>query len=133
MKPYENHKGYLKIGLFKDGKCEKHRVHRLVAQAFIPNPYGLSDVNHIDGNKQNNSVSNLEWVSNRDNVEYSKYMMAKLLSAEGNSVDETIIGTSCQICDSFIPIINTKDGYSRICDECKKRLKKLLYESSKEK
>ena len=90
MKPYENHKGYLKIGLCKDGKCEKHRVHRLVAQAFIPNPYGLSDVNHIDGNKQNNSVSNLEWVSNRDNVEYSKYMMAKLLSAEGNSVDETI-------------------------------------------
>ena len=51
---------------------------------------GLSDVNHIDGNKQNNSVSNLEWVSNRDNVEYSKYMMAKMLSAEGNSVDETI-------------------------------------------
>lgn len=90
MKPYENHKGYLKIGLFKDGKCEKHRVHRLVAQAFIPNPEGLSDVNHIDGNKQNNSVSNLEWVSNSDNVEYSKYMMAKLLSAEGNSVDETI-------------------------------------------
>lgn len=90
MKPYENHKGYLKIGLFKEGKCEKHRIHRLVAQAFIPNPDGLSDVNHIDGNKQNNSVSNLEWVSNRDNVEYSKYMMAKMLSTEGNFVDDTI-------------------------------------------
>ena len=45
---------------------------------------------------------------------------------------EAIIGTSCQICDSFIPIITTKDGYKRICDECKKRLKKLLYESPKE-
>ena len=42
------------------------------------------------------------------------------------------IGTSCQICDSFIPIINIKDGYPRICDECKKRLKKLLYESIEE-
>ena len=44
----------------------------------------------------------------------------------------TQIGTSCQICDSFIPIINIKDGYPRICDECKKRLKKLLYESPEE-
>lgn len=42
------------------------------------------------------------------------------------------IGTSCQICDSFIPIISIKDGYPRICDECKKRLKKLLYEPTKE-
>ena len=42
------------------------------------------------------------------------------------------IGTSCQICDSFIPIISIKDGYPRICDECKKRLKKLLYETPKE-
>ena len=42
------------------------------------------------------------------------------------------IGTSCQICDSFIPIISIKDGYPRICEECKKRLKKLLYESQKE-
>lgn len=42
------------------------------------------------------------------------------------------IGTSCQICDSFIPIISIKDGYPRICDECKKRLKKWLYESQKE-
>ena len=42
------------------------------------------------------------------------------------------IGTSCQICDSVIPIIDIKDGYPRICEECKKRLKKLLYESQKE-
>lgn len=42
------------------------------------------------------------------------------------------IGTSCQICDSFIPIISARDGYPRICDECKKRLKKLLYGSPKE-
>ena len=42
------------------------------------------------------------------------------------------IGTHCQICDSFIPIINVKDGYPRICDECKKRLKKLLYELPQE-
>ena len=42
------------------------------------------------------------------------------------------IGTSCQICDAFIPIISATGGYPRICDECKKRLKKLLYEPQKE-
>ena len=54
-------------------------------------------------------------------------------SATIKAVDSSAqIGTSCQICDSFIPIINIKDGYPRICDECKKRLKKLLYESHEE-
>lgn len=38
------------------------------------------------------------------------------------------VGTNCQICDSFIPIVNIKYDYPRICDECKKKLKKLLYE-----
>lgn len=44
------------------------RVHRLVAQTFISNPDNLSDVNHIDGNKANNNLSNLEWVTHSDNI-----------------------------------------------------------------
>ena len=74
LKPYENHKGYLKIGLAKNGKCNKHRVNRLVAQAFIPNPYNLPEVNHIDGNKRNNSFSNLEWVNGEQNRAHDKIM-----------------------------------------------------------
>lgn len=62
LKPYKNHKGYLKVGLMRDGVCRKHRVSRLVAQAFLPNQFDYPEVNHIDGNKQNNSVTNLEWV-----------------------------------------------------------------------
>lgn len=67
LKPYKNKKGYLKIGLYKDGKCYKKRVSRLIANTFIPNPYGLPEVNHIDGNKENNSISNLEWVDGETN------------------------------------------------------------------
>lgn len=67
LKYYENHKGYYKVGLNKNGKNSKFRVHRLVAQMFIPNPHEYPQVNHIDGNKQNNNVTNLEWCTNTEN------------------------------------------------------------------
>lgn len=71
LAPYENEKGYLKIDLYIGGKRLKRRVNRLVAQAFIPNPYDLPQVNHKDGNNQNNSITNLEWVTNRENVDHA--------------------------------------------------------------
>ena len=74
IKPYENSKGYLKVGLFKNGKHHKKRVNRLVAQAFIPNPYNLPQVNHKDGNKLNNSYTNLEWVTDEINKLHAKHM-----------------------------------------------------------
>ena len=57
--------GYVKCNLFVDGKSNSRLVHRLVALAFIPNPDNLPMVHHKDGNKQNNSVENLEWVSSK--------------------------------------------------------------------
>lgn len=71
MKPRKNEKGYLHIGLTKNGKQKNMRVHRLVAQAFIPNPENKSQVNHIDFDKENNCVNNLEWVTNKENTQYS--------------------------------------------------------------
>ena len=74
LKPYKNGKGYLKVGLMVKGKKnpEKHRVNRLVAKAFIENPNNLPQVNHKDGNKENNSVTNLEWITNSDNMKHAK-------------------------------------------------------------
>ena len=80
LKPYENEKGYLKVGLTKDGKCHKKRVNRLVAQAFIQNPENLPQIDHIDGNKQNNSITNLRWTDNSKNqIHYRKLKKIKEL------------------------------------------------------
>lgn len=63
LKPQPNNKGYLRVQL-----CGKrYFVHRLVAEKYIPNPNNLEQVNHKDGNKNNNAVENLEWVSNQTN------------------------------------------------------------------
>lgn len=78
LKTYENKKGYLKIGLYKNGKYHKRRINRLVAQAFIPNPYDLPQVNHMDGNKRNNSVTNLEWVTDSANKKHDRLFRLKL-------------------------------------------------------
>ena len=62
--------GYLIIGLAKEGKQRYIGIHRLVAEAFIPNPNNLPQVNHKDENKTNNSVWNLEWCTSKYNVNY---------------------------------------------------------------
>jgi hypothetical protein len=63
---------YLNAVLYKDGKTTTFLVHRLVAKAFIPNPKNLPVVHHIDGDKRNNRVENLIWVTNRTNVAYHR-------------------------------------------------------------
>ena len=69
-KPVKQANGYLYVGLYKDGKPKMYRVHRLVAQAFIENPYNLPEVNHIDEDKTNNVVSNLEWCDRKYNINH---------------------------------------------------------------
>ena len=68
--PTKDYKGYLRLNLYKEGKQKPFRVHRLVAQAFIPNPNNLPQVNHKDENKENNCITNLEWCTNEYNHNY---------------------------------------------------------------
>lgn len=63
--------GYCYVGLWKNNKMTNFRVHRIVAITFIPNPQKLPCVNHIDGNKENNSVLNLEWCTYKENIEHA--------------------------------------------------------------
>lgn len=69
--------GYMHVCLSKEGKPSTKRVHRLVAEAFIANPMGKPVVNHIDGDKANNAVSNLEWATNSENELHSYRVLGK--------------------------------------------------------
>lgn len=70
--PATSPNGYLRIGL-RDKINSRHwySVHRIVAKAFIPNEHNLPQVNHIDGNKQNNHIENLEWCTQVQNVQHA--------------------------------------------------------------
>lgn len=70
LKPQKDIHGYLKVGLYKNGKCKLFNIHKLVANAFIENPNNYKYVNHKDENKTNNRVENLEFCSFYYNLMY---------------------------------------------------------------
>lgn len=70
--------GYLKVNLHKEGKQKTNRIHRLVASTFIPNPNNLSYINHINENKTDNRVENLEWCTAKYNANYGTAQIKRI-------------------------------------------------------
>lgn len=71
MKPLDNGMGYLRIKLTKDTKTKRHMLHRLIANAFIPKIEGKDYINHINGNKKDNRIENLEWCTQSENTKHA--------------------------------------------------------------
>lgn len=69
--PQDNGTGYMKVLLQIKGKPKNIYVHRLIALLFIPNPSCFSEINHIDGNKKNNTIDNLEWCTEAENKRHA--------------------------------------------------------------
>lgn len=94
MKPHKGKDGYMSIGLIKNGKSTQHRVHRIVACAFIPNPENKPFINHKDGNRTNNNVDNLEWCTQKENAYHSIHTLGKWSRSEKQSAAARRLGHS---------------------------------------
>jgi len=71
LKQVKRKDGYKRISLTKNGKRKNYLVHRVIAMTFIPNSIRKKEVNHKDGNKRNNHVSNLEWCTREENIRHA--------------------------------------------------------------
>lgn len=109
-----NKKGYGMILLYKDGKPKSRKVHRLVAQAFIPNLQNKPCVNHKDRNVKNNNVDNLEWCTYKENNNYENCQKRRITSRSISLVIN-------QIKDNFP---EEKEVITKL-EEIKKKLKEL--------
>lgn len=127
LKPIIQNNGYFTVTLYKNKKDTIYYIHKLVAQAFIPNPDNLPCVNHKDENKTNNNVDNLEWCSYNYNNNYgtrneaiSKAMTNNLLQSKPVICVETgIVYPSMQEVERLLKIHN-----SHICACCKGKRKR---------
>ena len=101
--------GYMQFSYRENGKKYYKRVHRIVAETFLPNPLNLPQVNHIDGNKLNNDVSNLEWCSNAQNTQhgydnnlyYTKSRSHKVKAIDKQSHIEYIFKSIREMCEKL--------------------------------
>ena len=118
--------GYLEVHLSKDSKRKYFLVHRLVAEAFLENPDNKPQVNHIDGDKSNNYVSNLEYTTNGENQKHA--YSTRLKNAQGayeanrKSVRCITTGKEFDSITEAALYYNIKSN-SKICNCCKKQQK----------
>ena len=116
--------GYKRISLCKNGKEKKYSIHRLVAEAFLPNPDNLPVVNHKDENKLNNNVENLEWCTYQYNNTYGTKIEKARKKRKGKKIlcVETgeIFNTSKDVIDK---IFNGKGHFGTISKCCLGKIK----------
>lgn len=99
--------GYKRVSIYVNGVPTDLRVHRLVAAAFIPNPENKPQVNHIDGNKSNNYVGNLEWCTNGENQKHA-YKLG-LRDSRKNSINARgVKNPNCKLSESDVIDIRNK-------------------------
>lgn len=104
LKHQPHYLGYLQVGLLKNGKRKTFKVHRLLAEHFIPNPNNYKYINHKDGNKSNNDIGNLEWCTHSQNIQHA-YDIGLLVAAKGEN------HSNSKLTESEVKEIRLMTGY----------------------
>lgn len=105
LKPRINISGYMEIEISINKKSYYKGIHRLVAETFIPNPENKSEVNHIDANKQNNTIANLEWCTHAENMKHAAVNnlirnVGKGENNPSNKYSESVIHEICKMLEN---------------------------------
>jgi len=130
-KPYVKNDGYLLITLNKESHKKTYRMNRLVASTFLNNQHNLSDVNHIDEDKENNRVDNLEWCNRKYNINYgtrntrSSSTKSKPIYAIYPDGTDEFFSSSLE-CSSKLKISNSNIG--AVCNGQRKTAGGLVFE-----
>lgn len=115
LSPVNNGKGYLILNINIDGKRKCKALHRMLAEAFIPNPNNLPEVNHKDANRMNNSLDNLEWVTHGQNIKHSYTMQNRSAVGVNNTnviLTEEIVKEICELLQKGVKSSKLRDlGY----------------------
>lgn len=123
LKPSNRH-GYLCVVLRKNNKSKSFSVHRLVAQAFIPNPNQYQVINHKDENKQNNKVLNLEWCTQKFNCNYGHHNVKISQSIKGKPIAQYDLNGKLLKVWSHIGDIERKGFDSSCISKCCRHVRK---------
>ena len=111
--------GYLQVNLTVDGKTKTKKIHRLVAEAFIPNPNRFPEINHIDENKINNIVENLEWCDAKYNCNYGT-RIERIINPQRKKINQyTIEGEFVRSYNSMAEAEQHGFSHGCICMCCK--------------
>lgn len=131
--------GYPYTSLSDEGKTKMAYIHRLVAEAFIPNPQNKEEVNHKDGNKANNDISNLEWVTHQENMNHAIHVLKNHATVTGQKRVAAKLALSTAYCgrckatkpkSEFYKNRKAAVGIMSECKDCTKA-RVLVYEAKK--
>ena len=124
LTPKDSGNGYLMVQLYKDGKRKNYKIHRLAAEAYIPNPNNLPQINHRDENKTNNCLQNLEWCDAKYNNNYGNRIERMVSSNKKPILQYTLNGEFVREYPSASDV--GKEVSTHICN-CLKGRKKSAY------